>query len=198
MIDIFGWVMAVANVILILIIFAQFREQKRPIITTKIIEHEKKIKNGTKAIPQILERGDSGLYLVVSNISNNVAFKMKIDYEFLLGGEKLADVSEKLDYLNPNEATYMILKFRKIMEKHPDLVEEITEEQTTKKIPKKTMKLLLNIYISYNPILGKFSPHETKDSYYIEWGSLERYPRFEDHPVIMCWNKRNNLYIEKI
>jgi len=197
MINVFEWVMTLANVILILIIFAQFREQRKPIITTKIISNKTMARDGTETKPNILEMGDV-YYLVVSNISNNVASKMKIDYEFLLDGEKLADVSEKLDYLNPNEATRMILKLGEIIKKNSDLFEEITKGRTTIKIPKKTMKLLLNINISSNPILGKFLPHETEDSYEMVWGSLENYPRFEDHPVTRCWNKRGDLYIEKL
>ncbi len=198
MTDIFGWIILIANVILVCLIFAQFRRQMRPIITTKIINYEKMLKNGAKAIPQILERGHRGLYLYVNNISDNLAVKMKINYEFLLDNEKLIEVTENIDYLNPNEATYMIIRDGKIIEKHPDLFEEITEGQTTKKIPKKTMNLSLNICVLYNPILGRFLPHKTKDSYEIRWGSLEEFPELKYHPHIDYWNRRGNLYIEKI
>jgi len=197
MTDIFGWVMAVANVILICLIYAQFRRQKKPIVTTKIISAETMARNGAGAKPNILEAGEVR-YLFVSNISNNVASDVKIDYEFLLDGEKLAQVSEKLDYLNPNEATRMIIKRGEIIENHPDLFEEITRGRKTLTIPKKTIKLLLNIHVSYNPILGKLSPHKIKDSYEITWHSLENYQRFEDHPAISCLNKRGDLYIEKL
>lgn len=175
MIDIFGWVMAVANVILICLIYAQYREQKKPIITTKIVPDEKRIKNGAKAIPRTLEKGDIALYLIVSNISNNLASNVKINYEFLLNGEKLAEVSKELDYLNPCEATDMIIMLGDIIDKRPDLFERIEHPNIktliTHTIPKETMTLLLNIHISCNPFLGKFLLYEIKDSYYIVWSS---------------------------
>ena len=200
--DSFGWVvdlstivLALANIILIFIIYSQFRDQRKPIITNKILGET--VKNGTESKQPTLMMGPEHT-LIISNISNKVASKLKIYYEFFSDSKKLAQVSEELDYLNPNELTRMFLKTEEIITNHPDLFEEKTEGQNTKKIPKKAMNLLLDIHISYNPIFGKFSPYKIKDSYELRWDSLENYPTFKDHPRISCWNKRNNLQIEKM
>ncbi len=200
MIDIFGWVMAVANVILICLIYAQYREQKKPIITTKIINLDKKRTYGLDAEPSTFVGHPT--YLVIRNISNNLASNIEINYKFLLDNVKLTEISKKLDYLNPNEATHMIVGLRDIIEKRPDLFDKIEDPNLEgfikHVIPKKSMYLLLNIYISCNPVLGKFLPYEIKDSYEIWWCSLEHSPSLEDRPVVDCWNKRNGLYIKKI
>ena len=79
-----------------------------------------------------------------------------------------------------------------------NLLEEIKEGNITKIIPKKTLKIGLIITVRYNPIFANLFKYKIEDNYVIEWGSLESYPSFEDHPILNCWNKRNdNFYIYK-
>ena len=71
-------------------------------------------------------------------------------------------------------------------------------DNPTKKIPKKTLKIDLIITVRYNPIFVNLFKYKIEDNYLIEWGSLESYPNFEDHPIFKCWNKRNDdFYIYK-
>jgi len=181
-------VIAVANIVLIYFNYKQARFIHKPVITTKVISRREEIDDK----PSVLEWTKEPLYLVVSNISNNPASDIQISQDFLLGGELIAKVTEKLDYLNPGEATKVLLGMGEVIKKHPELFEEIERGNVLKKIPKKTLELLLNVTVSFN------SPkYVLKDSYAIEWGSLENYPNFEDHPVCPCWNRRNDLYIYK-
>ncbi len=184
-------IIAVANIILIVLIYMQLRDSRKPIITTKIISRGKELGE----VPNVLEYGD--LYLVVRNISRNVAKNIKIEYEFLFDNKKVK-LKETLSYLNPDEATKFIIKSGKLIEKYPELFEEFEKGTSSKKIPKETLKILLNIKITYNPIIFYLLPYETRDSYEIEWCSLKSCPRFEDHPVFNCWNKRDRHYIYKL
>ena len=176
-----------ANLFLIYFIYKQVRIYYKPTITTKIIRREEDV----DSIPSVLESGV--LFLVVSNASNNPASNLKIHYDFLLEDEKITEVSMVLRYLNPGEAAKELLDLGKIIRDHPELFDEIQRKGAIKKIPKKTLKLLLNITVAFN-----FPKHKINDSYEIEWGSLENYPNFENHPVIHCWNRRDGIYIYKL
>ncbi|MBA7479492.1 hypothetical protein ES707_22297 [subsurface metagenome] len=177
----------VVNLVLISFIYRQVRHIYRPIVTTKVISSE----GSVDRTPSVLESGD--LYLVVSNVSNNQAKNLKIGCEFWLGGEKIAQVNKLLRYLNPREATKELIPLGKIIDSYPELFEEIEVGKVTKKIPKKTLALLLKITVIHG-----FPRHKILDSYKIEWDSLETCPRFEDHPLILCWNIRDGLYIYKL
>ena len=60
------------------------------------------------------------------------------------------------------------------------------------------LKIDLIITVRYNPIFANLLKYKIEDNYVIEWGSLESYPNFEDHPIFNCWNKRNDdFYIYK-
>jgi len=152
----------------------------------KVIRREKDV----EARPSVLESGEQ--YLVISNVSKNPAKKLKIQYEFLLENRKVTQVNKTLSYLNPGEAIREPLELGKILKEHPNLFQEITKGNETKKIPKKTLYLLLGVTVTYN-----FPQYKIHDSYKIEWDSLETVPDFESHPMILCWNKRDELYIHK-
>lgn len=174
------------NVFLIYFIYRQVRHLYKPIINIKVLRREKDV----EARPSVLEYGD--LYLVISNVSKNPAKKLKIQYEFLLKNRKITAVNKTLSYLNPGEATREPIELGKILKEHPDLFQEITRGNQTKKIPKKTLYLLLGVTVTYN-----FPPYKIHDSYKIEWDSLETVPDFEIHPITLCWNKRDEIYIHK-
>ena len=174
------------NVLLIYFISRQVRHLYRPIITIKVLRREKHV----EASPNVLESGD--LYLVISNVSKNPAEKLKIQYAFLLENRKVTQVNKALRYLNPGEATREPIELGKILKEYPDLFREITERNETKKIPTKTLRLLLEITVTYN-----FPRYKIQDSYEIRWESLECLPDFENHPSILCWNRRDETYIYK-
>jgi len=130
--------------------------------------------------------------LVISNVSKNPAKKLKVQYEFLLENRKISKVNKTLSYFNPGEALREPIELGKILKEYPDLFQEITEGNVTKKIPKKTLKLLLLVTVTYN-----FPPYRIDDSYEIQWDSLENLPDFKNHPSILCWNRREGTYIHK-
>jgi hypothetical protein len=177
----------VANLFLIYFIYRQVRHIYRPIITTKVISHEASVED----TPTTLVSGDP--YLVVSNVSTNQATNLKIDYEFWLRGRRITKLDKTVRYLNPKEATKDLIPLGKILRDYPELFAEVEQGKETKKIPKKTLALYLKITIAHG-----FPRYKIVDSYKIEWGSLENYPRFEDHPVTHCWNIRDSLYIYKL
>jgi len=184
-------IIAVFNVILISFIFLQLRDSRKPLIVTKIISKNKEVTDQ----PDVLEAGT--LYLAITNASANIAKAIGIEYQFNFDGHSILKKEKMLSHLNPKEATRFLLKRGEVWEKYPDLFEEIIEGDTTKRIPKKTLKIDLIVTIHYNPLLG-FLKYKLEDNYVIEWGSRENYPNFDDLPVFNCWNKRNGeFYIYK-
>ena len=185
-------IMAVFNVILISFIFLQLRDSRKPLIVTKIISQHKEITDR----PDVLETGT--LYIGITNDSNNIAKDLDIEYKFNFDGYSVHKKEKMLSHLNPKEATRFLLKSGEVLKKYPDLFEEITEGNTTKRIPKKTLKIDLIVTIHYNPLLGFLRKYKLEDNYVIEWGSRENYPNFDDHTIFNCWNKRNSeFYIYK-
>ncbi len=176
----------IVNLFLIILIYRQVRHLHKPIITIKVIHRVEDI----EARPGVLTLKD--LYLAISNVSKNPAKKLKIRYEFLLENKSLTEVNKTLSYLNPGEATREPLEYGKIIKEHPDLFQEITRGKETKKIPKKTLRLLLDVTVTHD-----WPKHEIHDSYEIRWESLETIPDFKNHPSILCWNKRGQTYIYK-
>lgn len=187
MIDVPTAAIVVANLLLVFFIYKQVRLVHKPIITIKIISRGKDV----DATASVLESGE--LYLVVSNVSNNLASNLRIHYDFLLEDKKITEVNKVLKYLNPREAIREPLGLGQIIREHSELFDEVRRGDEEKKIPKKTLRLFLNITVTYN-----FPKHKIHDSYEIEWGSLESYPRFKDHPIILRWNRRDGLYIHKL
>ena len=174
------------NLFLIYFIYRQVRHLYKPIITIKVIHREKDIEER----PNVLEYGD--LYLVISNVSKNPAKDLAIQYEFLIENGRRTEINKNFSYLNPGEATREPLEYGKVIKEHPDLFQTVTKEKETKKIPNKTLRILLNVIVTYN------SPkYKVDDSYEIQWDSLENLPDFENHPSILCWNRRSGIYIYK-
>ena len=185
-------IIAIANIILIFFIYHQFRDSRKPLISTKIISREKEVTDR----PDVLEEGT--LYLAIINDSNNIARAIDIEYQLNFNGHSISKKEKTLSHLNPKEATRIVFKSGGILEKCPDLFEEITEGNITKIIPKETLKIDLIVTIHYNPHLGYPLKYELEDNYVIEWGSRKKYPNFDGHPVFKCWNKRNGeFYIYK-
>jgi len=185
-------IIAIVNIILVIFIFLQLRDSRKPIITTKIISGNKEVTDRS----DVLESGK--LYIAINNESKNIAKSLEIKYRFNFDNSSREVEKSCLNHLNPEEATKILLRTKSIREKHLALFEEVTEGSTTKIIPKKTLKIGLIITVGYNPIFADLFKYKIEDNYVIEWGSLESYPNFEDHPIFNCWNKRNDdFYIYK-
>jgi len=178
----------VVNLLLICLIYRQVRHIYRPVITTKIISHEANVED----TPTTLVSGEP--CLVVRDESTNPATNLRINYEFWLKDRRIARAERTLGYLNPKEAIKELIPLGRILKDYPDLFEEVSQGNETKKIPKKTMALNLEISITH----GLFLRHKIADSYKIEWGSVENYPQFEDHPITLCWNMRDGVYVYKV
>lgn len=183
------WIIAIVNIFLVAFVFLQVKHTYRPILTTKILSREKDVKDD----PSVLEYGD--LYSVVSNASPNLASKIKVEYTFLQTGEKLLQIRRNLSYLSPDEATREPLAIGELITKYPGLFEEHSKGDESKKIPKETLNLVLEIQVRYR--FGLL-PYKIRDSYKIEWGSLKNYPDFKDHPILNCWNTRDGQYVYKL
>jgi len=181
-------IIVIANIFLISFVFIQIRDTRKPILITKILSRDKDVTD--KA--EVLE--DGILYIILDNISKNIAKNIKIKYIFKFKEYEITVDEKKLSHLNSKEATKFILKTTKIMEKHPELFEKITKGDITKKILKETLKMDLIIKISFNPIFCSLIKYSLEDNYLIEWGSQINYPHFKDHPRFMCWNKRSKDY----
>lgn len=177
----------IANIILIVFIFHQLRDARKPIIITKIISRDKEITER----PDVLESGN--LYLAIINDSKNIAQSINIEYEFIFNSHSVKVKEKELSHLNPEEGTSVFLKSMPIRKKYPDIFEGITEGNTTKIIPKETLKIDLIVTIHYNPIFRSLFKYKLEDNYLIEWGSRKSYPN-SDLPIFQSWNKRNNEY----
>lgn len=188
-------IIAIVNIILVIFIFLQLRDSRKPIITTKIISGNKEVTDRA----DVLESDKQ--YIVINNKSKNIAKSLEIKYQFNFDSGFREVEKVFLSHLNPEESTKILLRTKSMREKHLDLFEEVTEGSTTKIIPKKTLKIDLIITVRYNPIfadLFKLFKYKIEDNYVIEWGSLESYPDFGNHPIFKCWNKRNDdFYIYK-
>jgi hypothetical protein len=110
----------------------------------------------------------------------------------MLENIKPITVNKTLSYLNPGEATREPLEYGKIIKEYPDLFQTVTKGNETKKIPNKTLAILLNVTVTCA------SPrYKIHDSYEMMWDSLETLPNFENHRGPLCWNKRDGIYIYK-
>ena len=175
------------NVVLICFVYKQVRHIYRPIITTKVISREATVDE----TPTVLVSGDP--YVVVSNVSTNEAMNLKIGFEFWLESKRIFQLNKSLRRLNPREAAKELVPLGEIIHTHPELFETIEDGKVTKRIPKKTLALLLKVTVTHG-----LPRQRIIDSYKIEWGSLESYPRLEDHPVTNCWNVRDGFYVYKL
>lgn len=181
-------ILVIFNIILVIFIFLQLRDSRKPIITTKIISGNKEVADRA----DVLESDKQ--YIVINNKSKNIAKSLEIKYQFNFDSGFREVEKCFLSHLNPEEATKILLRTKSMREKHLDLFEEVTEGSTTKIIPKKTLKIDLIITVRYNPIFADLFKYKIEDNYVIEWGSLESYPDFEDHPIFNCLNKRNDAF----
>ncbi|MCK5630002.1 MAG: hypothetical protein KAI26_05265 [Nanoarchaeota archaeon] len=185
-------IIAIANIILIVFVFTQLRDSRKPLLFTKYIHENKEPKDRQN----ILE--DNPYYFTVINKSKNLAKNIEIKYNFKSKECNLSG-TEKISYLGPEEATRILLSCGCLIKEYPELFDEKKEGDRYNTIPKKNLKLKLDFEIKYNPVFASLFCYKTKDSYEIVWGSMESYPRFKDHPRISCWNKRDGkYYIDKL
>lgn len=182
-------ILSVAYIFFIVFYLHQWVKSNKPILVTKILGREADVGDRQRVLVSEPDK-----YLVVNNVSKNLAEPLKIEYEISTEKNQSVKKEKKLDYLSPGEGVKMVLGFGEFSKKYDDLFEEITEGTVTKTIPKEKLKLYLNIKIT----AGRVFKYERKDSYFTEWSSMKGSPRFEGHPRIDTWNRRNGEYIYKL
>lgn len=106
-------VIALANILLLVFMYLQFKNSIKPTLTTKLMHEGKNIEE----IPNVFEYGD--VSLVVSNISSYIARNLVIKYSFKLGRKKSVTKKQRISRLNPYEAVKILLGIIKIKEKYP-------------------------------------------------------------------------------
>jgi hypothetical protein len=188
-------IIAAANLILIFFVFIQIRDTRKPVVSINVLSRGKEPTDRQL----VLESGE--LYVIISNSSKNIARNMDINCKFKVGNEFITvnDDHKKLDYLNCGETARFILSVSKIIEKCPELFENIVEENTTITTPKKAIKMNLRIKVCYNPIFYDFGKYNVVDDYYVEWQPVTKVKDNDNFLPLNCWNLRNkNFYINKI
>ena len=170
------------------IIFLQYREQNKPFLKSEI----RRVKERENVF------GGETHYLFVENVSKNVAENIlcKLKYKF---NKKIEKDKFEINYLYPKEFTKEILRLEILHKNNPELFEVEERENNRKKIPKETLKIFIDVEISYgNKLLGFLKlNYRIKDSYYFKWYSLKSSSEYEKHPIFFCWNKRSKRYIYK-
>lgn len=196
--NILNVVLIIVNALFIFILICQFREAKKPILSTHIVSN---LKNETE-LPDVLESTSvcnfEHQYIRIINTSKNEAkkLKLKLTYKISLNDkpEKSVERSEELDYLNPSEMTQFVLCTEIVRNEFPDEFESVNLDDKTILIrPKGKLKMKLDLVVEYNPLFLNIKKHKSKDSYTIEWNKLESDP----YVIFNNWNKRNGHYIFK-
>ena len=182
-------IMALANLFFIYFYFMQLRETKKAVIITNFVGAEKG--NGSKQ--EIMENLPQ--YLHVENISNNKVSSLKVICTFQFDNKTFV-TKKTIDYLNPHERAKILIRLGDLIEKYPELFEEYKDKREESlvylKIPKETLNIKFKILFKW-----RLFNHQ-KDEYFIEWLSKKSCPELKYHPRIASWNRRNDVYMEKI
>jgi hypothetical protein len=176
------------NLIFVIFYFIQWRNTTRPILSIELKGAEDDIFcPNEKAEPRVRETCDSGAFINISNISNNIATSITLDFSF-----DFQDIhflkSHTLPYLNPNETGRIEVPFGIFYETYPDL---FTGDKALGIVLKKTLEIELDVSITY----GTFPRYSMKDSYHVKWGGLDG--SREDLEGITSWNERGDWWIYK-
>lgn len=131
-------------------------------------------------------------YIVIENASKKRFPKSDLEVQFLINGKDTIRHVQNVEYLNPGEKTSILFRINWLMESKPNLFEKTTQEDTTVTTPIEPMKIVVKLFLRIHGFL-----EIQKDEYYMEFGSFKNYMRFQDHPVILLWNKRGNTYVYK-
>ena len=105
-------IIAIVNIILVIFIFLQLRDSRKPIITTKIISGNKEVTDRA----DVLESDKQ--YIVINNKSKNIAKSLEIKYKFNFDSGFREVKQDILSHLNPEEATKILLKTESIIAKY--------------------------------------------------------------------------------
>ncbi|MFA7708349.1 MAG: hypothetical protein WCX73_05350 [Candidatus Pacearchaeota archaeon] len=182
-------IIASANLVFIYFYFMQLRESKKAVIMTKFIGAERG--NGSKQ--EIMENLPQ--YLYVENISKNKLKNLTIIGTFYFN-KKEYKFSKEITYLNPHERAKILIRLGDLIDKYPELFEELKDKREGSlvylKIPKENLNITFKILFKWSLF------NKQEDEYFIEWLSKKSCPDLKYHPKIMSWNKRNNVYMEKI
>ena len=145
-------------------------------------------------VQSILEWGN--LNLVITNISDNTAKKIKIKLisQIIIKGAKekrTIEDNDKILYLHPKEFSLFPLKsVYSIHTKFNDLFEIKKKGKSEQKFPKESITINLKVEVTSKR-------YKTYDNFFIEWDSLKQSPDW-NAPRIKCYNKRLDKYIGKM
>lgn len=180
------------NLILIIFSYTQWRNTIRPVLSIVLIGFDRYGEFDPGKIPEpcILEECHDGAYILLSNISDNSASKITIEFSLTFMDVRLSD-KRFLSYLNPHETVRILLPFNKITETFHDQFTNVEQGDATYTVPKDT--LFIDMVISV--IHGSIPRYSMNDSYYIQWVGLNNSPNLPNQ--IFSWNMRNDLLIYK-
>jgi len=213
-------VVAIVNIILVLFVFLQIRDSRKPIVTTGLVSTEKITRlfgsdNAAKKFwddANVLEAGYLAFF--IRNDSTNRVNKLDVLFNFQFGKEKFEYHEPRLSHLNPQEATYISLKRELLVKKFPDLFDKFApfdniegndpnrENRYIIDYPKENLAINMTVIISFNPMLWNFFPSQIEDNYRIQWGSFdpeELSPEnsskiIDAKPRMMSLNIRSEVY----
>jgi hypothetical protein len=177
------------NLILVLISYAQWRNSTRPLLTITLRGDDFNIFNPhEKTIPDTIEISGGDPNLLISNISNQIASELTIN--FLMQYQVVhVSCTQHLSYLNSGETTRIIVPLNKISEKYPDQFTIIKKDNDTVTLPKTPLNINLFITVSY----GAFPRYTLKNSYIVDWQHKDN----SSESQVVLWNIRDELPIYK-
>ncbi|MCK9593842.1 MAG: hypothetical protein M0Q91_17720 [Methanoregula sp.] len=191
-------IVAVVNVILVLFVFLQIRDSRKPFVTTGIISSDKirkvessidsdenycfTVKENRTFWDDIRVEETGPLAMFIRNDSKNVVKQLDLNFSFNFDNQIVEYEEKRLSHLNPKEATYLFIKHERLIEKFPEYFTEYTaydssdpeqEHEVTIKFPKKIIRINLKVFITYNPIFLDLLPTSSEDNYSILWAPFE-------------------------
>lgn len=172
-----------------LIAVLQFRDSKKPAISTWITI------DPLDTLPP-----DNTEILIIKNSSSNQARSVRIRMDFIQGERSVFNYDTMLRYLNPNETTKIQIPLSELAKSMPDNFHDFgLSRNRTRKVPKKTLNLDIKVKITCDygilPILNSVS---FQDDFCIEWRSTTEKLEIETSPLRFIWHKRDGHNIENI
>ena len=186
-------IIAIVNVILVIFVFLQIRDSRKPFVTTGLVSTEKiqrlffeseKEKKKFWDDANVMEAGYLAFFL--RNNSTNIVNKLDILFRFQINEGKFEYREPRLSHLNPKEATYISLKRELLIEKFPNLFAEFApfdnmdnndpnrDNRYVIKYPKENLSIRMTVILSFNPILWNFFPIIIEDNYNIQWQTYDQ------------------------
>jgi hypothetical protein len=215
-------IVAIVNIILVLFVFLQIRDSRKPFVTTGLISREKirkiiasqnddgyffKIQESKIFWEDICAREHGQLALFIRNDSKNVVNTIDFTFKTAIGNDSYTYKEKRLSHLNPKEVSYVFLHLDQLVKRFPQYftecdISDSPEEKWLITIPKKDLSIQLTVYISYNPAIWILFPIKIEDNYSISWRTFSEEELCtktpselsDANPRIISENIRNDTY----